>query len=217
MAGPHPFSKMAAAGVHVKTLSLARKYLDDDSQILIAGYGEGGLEYQLLKKGFHADAISALDIKPEQYKLEEVQCQFCDLNGRIPFADNSFDVCFSVEVIEHLNNPQNIINETHRILKPDGMLFLTTPNVHSIAQKIRFMFSDELYWFRDKDHKNVGHIHPIFDWLLKRMIHDRFELLEYDAPSFQLRLMVKAPGIPMPVKSRLFADINIYALKKLPD
>ena len=84
----------------------------------------------------------------------------------IPFNDESFDICFSVEVIERLNNPQNIINEAQRVLKPGGMLFLITPNVHSIAQKLRFLFSDEIYWFRDKDHKGLGHTHPIFDWLL---------------------------------------------------
>ena len=215
MADTHPFSNMAASGIHTKALHLAKEYLSKDTRILIAGAGEGGLEYQLLKMEPDADAITALDINPEQYKIDEIECQFCDLNGRIPFDDASFDVCFSIEVIEHLNNPQNIINEAHRVLKPGGMLFLSTPNVNSIAQKLRFLFSDEFQWFRDKDHKILGHIHPIFDWLFKRMIEERFELIEYSAPSFQLRLLTKAPGIPMPVKSSLFADINIYALRKL--
>jgi SAM-dependent methyltransferase len=206
---------MAAAGVHAKTLDLAGKYLNQDSKILIAGSGEGGLEYQLLNKGTSASSICALDIDPKQYKIDGIECQYCDLNGRLPFDDASFDICFSVEVIEHLNNPQNIIDEVHRVLKPGGRLFLTTPNVHSIAQKIRFLFADEFYWFRDKDHKNLGHIHPIFDWLLKRMIQQRFEITQYDAPKFRLRLLSKSPGIPMPIKSKLFADINVYALKKL--
>ncbi|RLA35648.1 MAG: hypothetical protein DRR15_07030 [Gammaproteobacteria bacterium] len=121
----------------------------------------GGLEYQLLKLEPEASAIAALDINPEQYKVPEIDCQFCDLNGRIPFDDASFDVCFSIEVIEHLNNPQNIINEAHRVLKSGGMLFLSTPNLNSIAQKLRFLFSDEFQWFREKDHRILGHIHPI--------------------------------------------------------
>lgn len=215
MADTHPFSNMAASGVHAKALGLAEDHLRKDSKILIAGSGEGGLEYQLLEKGTDASAISALDINPDQYTIDDIECQYCDLNGRIPFDDASFDVCFSIEVIEHLNNPQNIINEVHRILKPDGMLFLSTPNLNSIAQKLRFLFSDEFQWFRDKDFEGIGHIHPIFDWLLKRMIRERFELIGYDAPTFQFRLLTKSPGIPLPVKSRLFADINIYALKRL--
>jgi SAM-dependent methyltransferase len=215
MADTHPFSNMAASGVHSKALDLAKDYLRGDIKILIAGSGEGGLEYQLLKNDIDASAITALDIDPAQYKISEVACRYCDLNGRIPYDDETFDVCFSIEVIEHLHNPQNIINEIHRVLKPNGMLFLSTPNVHSIAQKLRFLFSDEFHWFRDKHFRGLGHIHPIFDWLLKRMIEKRFELLVYDAPTFQLRLLTKAPGIPMPVKSRLFADINVYSLKKL--
>jgi len=215
MADTHPFSNMAASGVHSKALGLAKKYLNKDSRILIAGSGEGGLEYQLLKSDLAANAISALDIDPAQYKIPDIECQYCDLNGTIPFDDAIFDVCFSIEVIEHLNNPQNLVDEVHRILKPGGMLMLSTPNVHSIAQKLRFLFSDEFQWFRDKDHKNLGHIHPIFDWLLKRMIQNRFELVEFDAPTFQLRLLTKAPGIPMPVRSTLFSDINVYALRKL--
>ena len=215
MAESHPFSNMAASGVHTKALELANSYLDGGSKILIAGSGEGGLEYQLLKGGVSASDITALDIDPAQYKVSEIECQYCDLNGRIPFDDGTFDICFSIEVIEHLNNPQNVIDEIYRVLKPNGMLFLSTPNVHSIAQKLRFLFSDEFHWFKDKHYKGLGHIHPIFDWLLKRMIQDRFELIAYDAPSFQLRLLTKSPGIPMPAKSRLFADINVYSLRRL--
>ena len=161
MADTHPFSNMAASGVHAKALDLAKEYLGKDTRILIAGAGEGGLEYQLLKMGLDASAIAALDINPDQYKVTEIDCQYCDLNGKIPFDDASFDVCFSIEVIEHLNNPQNIINEASRVLKPGGMLFLSTPNLNSIAQKLRFLFSDEFQWFRDKDYRILGHIHPI--------------------------------------------------------
>lgn len=215
MADSHPFGNMAASGVHTKALELAKDSLKGDSKILIAGSGEGGLEFQLMKNGVDAGSISALDIDPAQYKIADIECQHCDLNGRIPLDDETFDICFSIEVIEHLNNPQNVINEMHRVLKPNGMLFLSTPNVHSIAQKLRFLVSDEFHWFKEKHYTGLGHIHPIFDWLLKRMIRERFELIEYDAPTFQFRLLTKAPGIPMPGKSRLFADINVYSLRKL--
>lgn len=69
------------------------------------------------------------------------------------------------------------------------MLFFGISNLNSIAQKLRFLFSDEFQWFREKDHRIFGHIYPIFNWLLKRMIQDRFEWIEYDAPTFQLRLL----------------------------
>ncbi len=50
MADTYPFTNMAASGVHAKALGLAEDHLRKDSKILIAGSGEGGLEYQLLER-----------------------------------------------------------------------------------------------------------------------------------------------------------------------
>ena len=207
------FARMAARGVHDKVLALALPYLEH-RRMLVAGAGEGALENALLAKGIDASRITSVDINPAQFKVRRLNCLYCDLNETMPFDDESFDVCFAVEVIEHLNHPQKFIDEIHRILVPEGLLFLSTPNVHSIAQKIRFLFTDELHWFRDKDYRNLGHIHPIFDWLLRRMVTGRFEVLVYDSQRFRLRLLTKAPGIPVPVKHRYFADNNIYVMRK---
>lgn len=46
----------------------------------------------------------------------------------LPFADNSFDAVVSCETIEHLPLVQKAIGELHRVTKPGGRLFLTTPN-----------------------------------------------------------------------------------------
>jgi len=46
----------------------------------------------------------------------------------LPFADNSFDVVVSCETIEHLPRVQAAVREMHRVTRPGGRLFLTTPN-----------------------------------------------------------------------------------------
>jgi len=46
----------------------------------------------------------------------------------IPFKDKSFDIVTSIEVIEHVSNPDVALNELARVLKDDGTLILTTPN-----------------------------------------------------------------------------------------
>ena len=208
------FDHMAAYGVHAKVLELAEPYLDRPN-ILVAGAGQGEFEGRLLAQGVDAGSITSVDIDPGQFLVEGLECGFCDLNKTTPFADKSMDVWLSIEVIEHLRDPQNLVDEAHRVLKDDGVLFITTPNVHSIEQKLRYMLSDEFYWFRDKDFDGLGHIHPIFDWLLRRMIRRKFEIVTYDAPRFRFKLLSKGPGIPLPFKSKLFADINVYKLKKL--
>lgn len=48
--------------------------------------------------------------------------------ARLAFADNSFDLVISCETIEHVPDVQAALREMHRVTKPGGRLFLTTPN-----------------------------------------------------------------------------------------
>lgn len=47
---------------------------------------------------------------------------------RLPFTDNSFDIVTFIDVIEHVDNQEQVLKEIKRILKPDGILHLTTAN-----------------------------------------------------------------------------------------
>jgi ubiquinone/menaquinone biosynthesis C-methylase UbiE len=46
----------------------------------------------------------------------------------MPCADSAFDVVVSSECIEHTADPYEAIAEMYRVLRPGGMLILTTPN-----------------------------------------------------------------------------------------
>lgn len=50
-----------------------------------------------------------------------------DLNKPLPIPDHSADTVVSFQVLEHLCEPQTMINESMRILKPDGIIFFTVP------------------------------------------------------------------------------------------
>ena len=47
--------------------------------------------------------------------------------GRLPFAGESFDSVLCTQVLEHLPNPGQVMNEFHRVLRPGGTLIVTTP------------------------------------------------------------------------------------------
>lgn len=46
----------------------------------------------------------------------------------LPFRANSFDVVISRSVVEHLTDPGAVFREFHRVLKPGGVVILSTPN-----------------------------------------------------------------------------------------
>ncbi len=48
------------------------------------------------------------------------------------FPDGHFNLMSMLEVIEHLHNPLEAVQEAHRLLAPNGMLYITTPNIRSV-------------------------------------------------------------------------------------
>lgn len=50
-----------------------------------------------------------------------------DLNKPIPIEDKQADTIVSISVLEHLSEPQNMLDEAYRILKPGGMIILQAP------------------------------------------------------------------------------------------
>ncbi|WP_100086098.1 methyltransferase domain-containing protein [Vibrio sinaloensis] len=50
-----------------------------------------------------------------------------DLNKPLPIESSSADTIISMSVLEHLCEPQNMLNEAYRVLKPEGSLVLQVP------------------------------------------------------------------------------------------
>lgn len=65
---------------------------------------------------------------------------------RFPFEDDSFDVVLFCEMLEHmLMNPVATLREIHRVLRPGGVLVLTTPNVARLDNAISLVEGINMY------------------------------------------------------------------------
>ena len=71
------------------------------------------------------------------------------------FSDRSFDAAYLSYVIEHLLDPQALLQELHRVLRPRGRVLVTTHNVHSLW---RYVFGQ--YWINWHTPFHVFHSHP---------------------------------------------------------
>lgn len=100
--------------------------------------GSGVLSKYFDDKGF--DVYSA-DINPNVLKIDAKKFKKADLNGRIPFDDDFFDYCLSIEGIEHTFNPDNVIKELSRVLKWGGGLYLSAPNVCRLRNRAHYFFT----------------------------------------------------------------------------
>jgi SAM-dependent methyltransferase len=79
----------------------------------------------------YENLFSGKDYKAGGYKPELIYGVYnCDLHTDIeslPFENNSIDAIICLEVLEHVKNPFKAAEEIKRVLKPGGLLLLTTP------------------------------------------------------------------------------------------
>ena len=59
--------------------------------------------------------------------------------SHLPFRDSSFDLITCFEVLEHIHDPKTALGEIHRLLKPSGVLLITTPTTGLMAGLIQFL------------------------------------------------------------------------------
>lgn len=60
-----------------------------------------------------------------------------------PFEDNYFDTLICGDVIEHLIIPDHLLEEIHRVLKAEGYLLITTPNLVSCYNRLLLLFGHQ--------------------------------------------------------------------------
>ncbi|MEM4367462.1 MAG: class I SAM-dependent methyltransferase, partial [Candidatus Anstonellales archaeon] len=78
-----------------------------------------------------------------------------DLNKKLPLKDNVFDSVVSLDVIEHLYDIDNFLHEINRVLKNRGVFILSTPNVLSWRNRLRFIFGKNFIF---NEYKTTGHL-----------------------------------------------------------
>ncbi|HYE07582.1 MAG TPA: class I SAM-dependent methyltransferase [Planctomycetota bacterium] len=126
-----------------------------------------------------SQVITACDLHPEQFQYRDVACDRIDANGRLPFADATFDVACSIEVVEHLEDQFAFARELARIVKPGGRAIVTTPNVLNMNGRLRQVACGFAPMFNPLPaggatadttaggyHGASGHIHPVAPYYL---------------------------------------------------
>lgn len=115
--------------------------LADLSSVLDVGCGEGRMYDHLTqtKSEIHGLDISETAIK---FCMEKgyTTANVCYIDQEtFPYEDNSFESAICFETLEHLVDPIHALAEINRVIKPEGLLGITCPNVGFFLSRIFFL------------------------------------------------------------------------------
>jgi len=142
-------------------------------KVLEVGCGVGDFAIYLENQKANVTAVDfsskAIELAMQKAKIQNkhVEFQVADAQA-LPFQDNSFDLVFSCECLEHVPVPQLALNEMQRVLKPSGSLILTTEN-YSNAMLMYWLAC----WLHKEPFNSGAGVQPIehcfMYWRVKRM------------------------------------------------
>lgn len=170
---------------HLVTLEKNQWYepwIKKGDYVLDIGCGNG---QRAVKIANVVNKVTGFDIDPKnidlakkesvQLNIKNIKFYIGDAEKRFNFDNESFDVVFFCDVIEHLNNDINALSEVHRVLKKNGVLLLVAPSCDTSWKRLQKKYG--LFYFSDPDHKREYRKNE----LIKKLSKLGFKVL-YTAP-----------------------------------
>ena len=126
-------------------------------RLLDVGCGDGTVSRLFLEAGLRVFGVDIVPDFVEEAINRGIEAQTADVTrDGLPFPGQEMDVIYAGALIEHLYDPEFFLKECHRVLKEEGLLVLSTPNVASLTSRLRMLlgkgpkfYASALSW----DHK----------------------------------------------------------------
>ncbi|MBL7003858.1 MAG: class I SAM-dependent methyltransferase [Gammaproteobacteria bacterium] len=125
-----------AKGTHKEVFNLIKN--DTDSLVVDIPSGYGAFILRLKDNGYKN--IKAIDIE-NILKIEHGDFSVGDMTKDLPMKDGSVDSFICIDGIEHIDEQFHFIKEITRVLKTNGELIISTPNISSIRSRWRWLMT----------------------------------------------------------------------------
>jgi SAM-dependent methyltransferase len=140
--------------------------------VLDVGCGSGEMSQRLESLGAQVTGVdlslAGLHKSPIRGNVAQV-----DLEDGLPFLDDSFDVVWCTEVLEHMNSPGFLLRECRRLLRDEGLLLLTVPNSAFYVFRLLHLLGKTC-----SDLQHPGHLHFFSHSSLKRLLEEHHFVID---------------------------------------
>jgi methionine biosynthesis protein MetW len=160
------------------------------NKVLDIGCGDGWFGKRI-KKEFEADVhgVDISDVALKKARSSGLKVKQHDLDGnKLPYPNNQFDAVLCGDIIEHLFNTEFFIKEIWRVLKKDGFLVLSVPNIAAYYNRLVLLVGKLPIWIESASEMtfppiendnmyNTGHVRAYTKETITKLIeHHGFKI-----------------------------------------
>ncbi len=228
------WSRRKRIHVYENVAELAHQALGNlqGARVLEVGCGRGATLLSLIQRGAQGTGLdyaeSAIAFCNELKQSFGVNGQASFVQGdafQLPFESASFDLVYSIGLIEHFEEPSAALEEQFRVLKPGGCLIVQVPQKYSLYTLVKMPLTRLGYWpygewetqFSERELREIvrkagflpAHSSGYGSFWLALLRHFFFPNLNFDTDS---RLW-KSNALLQRVKSNTALDVCLVAFK----
>jgi len=209
-----------APGTHEAALQLLKESNAPRGPVLDLASGSGAMLARLRDAGY--SDLTAVELDAKKFALDGITPIPLDLNEDFaPKLPRQFALVSAIEIIEHLNSPRHFLTQCRQVLRDDGVLLLTTPNIADWMGRIRFLLTGTLRYFDDNQYRYNHHISPLPEAQLRHLFAEvGLQIVsQKTAGTFfgPLKIACMAPlwaPFRLVAGNQSFGDVNLYTLRK---
>ncbi|TMK54792.1 MAG: class I SAM-dependent methyltransferase [Actinobacteria bacterium] len=159
-----------------------------------------GCRYGALTRAYaEGNEVTGVDVDREALaeaaKLG-IDTKWADADEPLPFEGASFDVVVAGELLEHVRDPDGLVAEARRVLRPGGQFVASVPNAFRLKNRLRFLLGR-------KPEDDPTHLHMFSPADVESLLRD------FDEPRVHY-----IAGRFVPLHGALFANDIVFAGRK---
>jgi 2-polyprenyl-3-methyl-5-hydroxy-6-metoxy-1,4-benzoquinol methylase len=159
-----------------------------------------GCRYGALTRAYlEGNEILGLDVDREALAEAEklgIETRWADVEQPLGLDDGSFDVVVAGELLEHVRDPESLVAEVRRVLKPGGHFVGSVPNAYRVKNRLRFLLGRA-------PEQDPTHLHMYSPAQVHALLH------QWD--DVELRFIA---GRLVPLSARLFANDVVFSARR---
>jgi SAM-dependent methyltransferase len=174
-------------------VDLFRRYVDGPGRRVL----DLGCRYGALTQAYAAgNDVVGVDVDREALaeaaKLG-IETRWVDVDEPLPFEDGDFDVVTAGELLEHVRDPERLVGEIERVLRPGGTFVGSVPNAFRLKNRLRFLLGR-------KPEDDPTHLHMFSPGEVRALLR------HFEQPTLHF-----IAGRFVPLHPRLFANDIVFA------
>jgi ubiquinone/menaquinone biosynthesis C-methylase UbiE/predicted RNA-binding Zn-ribbon protein involved in translation (DUF1610 family) len=185
----------------------------DGGRILEIGCATGLMTENLAKRGqVYATDISMSYLKKVRTRVPGITLIRLDAH-KLPFDDHFFDYVLMTDVLEHVLVPCRVLEEVHRVLRPEGKFILGVPNILNLSNILKHLRGYKPYKLLQYADAHISFYDPA--GLFQLLAANGFEVKKYK-PIYPFSIARKIiPQAAAKFLDKLFVRIACYFSREI--